>query len=139
MAFALKCLQVIHIIGWQVMVDIFFVDWERSPDSGTSSSRVESVVQAGKRKVDPISIWRTNLIANKWNDIQTERSINPYFQLLFVMLLLEVVGLKNMTGFDSNVGLNIDNSEYRSDPTIFFRFPVGVFVYVIVGEYAYNY
>lgn len=37
-----------------------------------------------------VSAWRTFLIANEWNEIQTHRKVHPSLQLFAVLLVLEV-------------------------------------------------
>lgn len=37
-----------------------------------------------------VSAWRTFLIANEWNELQTRRKVNPSLQLFATLLLLEV-------------------------------------------------
>ncbi|XP_039264692.2 meckelin-like [Styela clava] len=120
-AFACKFLQVFVMIFQQSSVDIFLIDWERprakSADDGSNK----------------VSIWRTYFIANEWNEIQTFRKINTSFQLLCVLLFLEVVGFKNLATLDSSNGLNPPSNGYEAPTSNLLRFAVGGLVYVIVA------
>uniref|UniRef100_A0A9L0RLJ7 Transmembrane protein 67 n=1 Tax=Equus caballus TaxID=9796 RepID=A0A9L0RLJ7_HORSE len=87
-AFALKALQFLHKLISQITIDIFFIDWERP--KGKVLKAVEG--EGGVRSATvPVSIWRTYFVANEWNEIQTVRKINPLFQVLTVLFLLEIV------------------------------------------------
>ncbi|XP_060249494.1 meckelin isoform X5 [Ovis aries] len=86
--FALKALQFLHKLISQITIDIFFIDWERP--KGKVLKAVEG--EGGVRSATvPVSIWRTYFVANEWNEIQTVRKINPLFQVLTVLFLLEIV------------------------------------------------
>ena len=37
-----------------------------------------------------VSVWRTYLVANEWNELQTRRKINPALQAMIVILILKV-------------------------------------------------
>ena len=36
-----------------------------------------------------VSVWRTYLVANEWNELQTRRKINPALQAVLVILILK--------------------------------------------------
>ncbi|XP_072136034.1 meckelin-like isoform X4 [Mobula birostris] len=99
-AFALKALQLIHILMIQMTVSIFLIDWEK-PKGRQLPTSAES-----KPSPSSVSIWRTYFIANEWNEIQTKRKTNPILQLVLVLLLLEVIGLKNIARRDLNLNLH---------------------------------
>lgn len=67
-AFALKSLQVLHMIICQITVDIFLIDWER-PKS-------QHQVKTGGTTEQPVSVWRTYFVANEWNELQVCTVIN---------------------------------------------------------------
>ncbi|XP_072426341.1 meckelin [Chiloscyllium punctatum] len=96
-AFALKFIQLLHQLGIQLTMDIFFIDWERP-----KGKIVKSVAGGGDIKTAPapVSIWRTYFVANEWNNIQTIRKTNPIFQLITVIFFLKVVGFENLTSMD---------------------------------------
>jgi hypothetical protein len=55
-------------------VDIFFLDWEKP--------RRILAKGGGREEPGPISAWRTLLVANEWNELQTLRFTCPAFTLL---------------------------------------------------------
>lgn len=123
LAFALKVLELLHLLVTQLTANIFLIDWERPKDKSTSNSQ-------GKSNV---SIWRTVLVANEWNEIQTCRKQSPMFQLFMVLLLLEVVGLKNITAKDLNLDLNPAAGSYQAPWSIILRFGIAASMWLAVG------
>ena len=113
-----QALQFLHKLISQITIDIFFIDWERPKGKvlkaveGNESNHLYQVSfstivkqrrwnvllilspqpgEGGVRSATvPVSIWRTYFVANEWNEIQTVRKINPLFQVLTVLFLLEV-------------------------------------------------
>ena len=114
----------------QVSVDIFFVDWERP------RGKVSSTGDAGGQKgsESPVSIWRTYFVANEWNEIQTTRKTNPFFQIFCTLFFLNVVGIENVTTSDPNSDLSRDANKYYAPDSRIFRFGVATMVYVLVGK-----
>ncbi|XP_063221567.1 meckelin isoform X2 [Bacillus rossius redtenbacheri] len=115
-AFVLKAVAVAHLVWRQVTVDIFLLDWER-PRAGGS-----------------VSVWRTCLVANEWNEIQTSRRVSPALQLLCTVFLLEVVGLKFWATPDPELHLSPPAHVQQNMPTLSVtcRFAVGILVYLFV-------
>ncbi len=134
-AFALKIIQIIHVIGVQCSVDLFFLDWEKShtdPDSATQPTDQIAGQTQHKKQEAKVSIWRTIMLANEWNELQTVRRINPVFQLLTLSLLLQAVGLENWARFDTSVSIAMNDS--RGEYSKVFRFFVGAATYILIGE-----
>ncbi|XP_053557068.1 meckelin [Bombina bombina] len=121
-AFALKTLELLHLFVTQLSLSIFFIDWEKPKDKISSSQ--------GKPNV---SFWRTILVANEWNEIQTHRKLSPLFQIFIVLLLLEVVGLKNITARDLNLDLNPATGTYLASWSIILRFGISACMWLAVG------
>ncbi|VDN24316.1 unnamed protein product [Dibothriocephalus latus] len=67
-ATVLKFIDLVHIFAMQCTLDIYLIDWERPR----------------------VPIWRTVLVANEWNEIQTCRKTNPTFTIFVAMLILGV-------------------------------------------------
>ncbi|XP_007900910.1 meckelin [Callorhinchus milii] len=129
-AFGLKMLQLLHKILNQLTIDIFFIDWERP------KGKILKSVQGGgdiKTAPTPVSIWRTYLIANEWNCIQTVRKHNPIFQVFAVLFVLEILGFGNLTSMDSDSSLNRTavNIVVPSSPTL--RYGVASSVWLMIG------
>ena len=76
------------MIGKQVSVDIFFIDWER-PRARSSVMQPRSQTLPENTE-QPVSIWRTYFVANEWNEIQAKRRISLTFQLIVTVFLLKV-------------------------------------------------
>lgn len=78
MLILLTSFQIIHIsrmIYKQVNADIFFLDWE--PPASKSGNK------KGK-----VSVWRTILIANEWNELSNTRRTDIRFTLFFMGFFL---------------------------------------------------
>ncbi|XP_044284014.1 meckelin-like [Varanus komodoensis] len=91
------------------------------------------MVPGDQRAPCSASAWRTFLIANEWNEIQTHRKVNPLLQLFAVMLLLEVAGLKNLASRDLNVNLHPGPNAYRASWSPVLRFGIAASVWLAVG------
>uniref|UniRef100_A0A9L0JTG5 Transmembrane protein 67 n=1 Tax=Equus asinus TaxID=9793 RepID=A0A9L0JTG5_EQUAS len=129
-AFALKALQFLHKLISQITIDIFFIDWERP--KGKVLKAVEG--EGGVRSATvPVSIWRTYFVANEWNEIQTVRKINPLFQVLTVLFLLEVVGFKNLALMDSSSSLSRSPSSYVAPYSRILRYAVPSALWLVIG------
>ncbi|KAF5915151.1 hypothetical protein HPG69_011614 [Diceros bicornis minor] len=129
-AFALKALQFLHKLISQITIDIFFIDWERP--KGKVLKAVEG--EGGVRSATvPVSIWRTYFVANEWNEIQTVRKINPLFQVLTVLFLLEVVGFKNLALMDSSSSLSRSPASYIAPYSRILRYAVSTALWLVIG------
>nr|XP_022342617.1 meckelin-like [Crassostrea virginica] len=125
-AFALKCLQVAHMVTSQCTVDIFFIDWEKP--KGTLGIKSD-----GSKKENPVSIWRTYFAANEWNEIQTCRKINHIFQIFAVVFFLNYVGFENTATKDPNGQVVKSTSDYQAPYDPMFRYAIGALVYLLVA------
>lgn len=66
---------VLHALSAAIQsVDIFFLDWEKP--------RRVLAKGGGREEPGPVSAWRTLLVANEWNELQTARFTCPTFTLL---------------------------------------------------------
>ncbi|XP_069758228.1 meckelin-like [Narcine bancroftii] len=126
-AFALKALQLIHILMVQMTVSIFLIDWEK-PKGRPLPKPTEN-----KPSSSSVSIWRTYFIANEWNEIQTKRKINPILQLFLILLLLEVIGLKNIARRDLNLNLHPGSDVSLAPWSPILRYGISVSMWLAVG------
>ncbi|TKC44784.1 hypothetical protein EI555_007727 [Monodon monoceros] len=125
-----KALQFLHKLISQITIDIFFIDWERP--KGKVLKAVEG--EGGVRSATvPVSIWRTYFVANEWNEIQTVRKINPLFQVLTVLFLLEVVGFKNLALMDSSSSLSRSPPSYIAPYSRILRYAVSTALWLVIG------
>ncbi|GCB77610.1 hypothetical protein scyTo_0016717, partial [Scyliorhinus torazame] len=125
-----KFLQLLHKLGIQLTVDIFFIDWERP-----KGKIVKSVAGGGDIKTAPapVSIWRTYFVANEWNNIQTIRKINPIFQIFVVLFFLEVVGFANLTSMSPYSNLKRTAESDVVPPSRILRFGMASGIWLTVG------
>ena len=47
-----------------------------------------------------VSVWRTYLVANEWNELQTRRKTKAGLQLVLIIFLMRVLGLENLSSAD---------------------------------------
>ena len=75
-------------------VDLFLIDWEQ-PKPGivnerNTSGQINPKTGVNSTKDMAVSVWRTYLVANEWNEIQTVRKISHSLQIILVVLVLHV-------------------------------------------------
>ena len=66
-------------------MDIILLDWER-PRPVSSSAKKDDA----SSKEMAVSVWRTYLVANEWNELQTRRKTNLALQIIMVVFVLRV-------------------------------------------------
>ncbi|CAB4058506.1 TMEM67 [Lepeophtheirus salmonis] len=137
--FALKIIDILHLIYQQMMVDIFLVDWEKPHPSSE------------KTKELPVSVWRTYLVANEWNELQTTRKISISLQIFMILIILKVFynlynirnlrllnnksfvfkicGVENVGTSDPQSSFTLSDGEYHSNFSFVCRFALSVSVY----------
>nr|XP_056718184.1 meckelin-like [Euleptes europaea] len=128
-ALGLKTLNLVHVLVTQLTVSIFLIDWEKPREKRTQ----RTPTGGDQRAASSVSAWRTFLIANEWNELQTHRKINPSLQLFATLLLLEVVGLKNLASRDLNVNLHPDSNAYLAPWSPVLRFGIAASVWLAIG------
>jgi meckelin len=113
--FALKLIDVGHLLVSQMSVDIFLLDWERPrPISVTGSGN--SVATATKEMA--VSVWRTYLVANEWNELQTARKINHSLQIVLVIFVLRVThGLTKVSVYYMSLQYRNKSKSQLTSPT----------------------
>ena len=87
--FALKIVDIGHLLFTQMSVDVFLVDWEQPKPGQVGQVPIKSN-QVTSTKDMAVSVWRTYLVANEWNEIQTMRKISHSLQIILVVLVLNV-------------------------------------------------
>ncbi|KAF7669715.1 hypothetical protein LDENG_00147280 [Lucifuga dentata] len=127
-AFALKAIQFLHKLIMQLLVDVFFIDWER-PRSKPS----RTIQTSGELKPSPVSIWRAYFVANEWNEIQTIRKISPTFQIMAVLFLLEVVGFSNLALRDPWPTLKRSPQAYTPSYSLTLRYGLAATLWLCIG------
>ncbi|XP_077167098.1 meckelin-like isoform X2 [Paroedura picta] len=128
-ALVLKTLDLVHMLSTQLTASVFFIDWEKPQEK-----RPQRPPTGGDPRAAPsVSAWRTFLIANEWNELQTHRKVNPSLQLFATLLLLEVVGLKNLASRDLNVNLQPGSNAHLAPGSPILRFGIAASVWLAVG------
>uniref|UniRef100_A0A158R5Z1 Meckelin n=1 Tax=Syphacia muris TaxID=451379 RepID=A0A158R5Z1_9BILA len=131
----LKFVSLVHRSMHLILTKTFFIDWERP-----TVVRNENLLQPPSRdltdnhtKSEPV-IWRTYLVANEWNELQSYRKTNIAFQMLVTVALLEWVGLKQLAlirpGFSLRFVVEDEDGNVENSLT---RFAVNCTVYFLVG------
>jgi len=123
--FVLKAVDVLHLVFSQVTVDIFLLDWER-PHAVNTASETSTKEMA-------VSVWRTYLVANEWNELQTRRKTSLAAQIVVVVILLQVCGLENLATADPQTATSLDDGHYHSPFSFVCRFALGSCVYLAVA------
>ena len=84
----------------QVSADIFLLDWERpKPTTGRAANKGDEEGSSSSN----VSVWRTYLIANEWNELQCLRKTSLTIQIVSVVFILNVCGVEHLaTGPDAN-------------------------------------
>ncbi|OAF71066.1 Meckelin [Intoshia linei] len=95
-AVVFRIISTIHLIGRQISVDIFLIDWERS--HGNSD----------QKNTSDVSAWRTYFVANEWNEIQTYRKCPHAIRLFFIMFLLYVTNFDTFAAWQATGGEILD-------------------------------
>lgn len=81
LTFVFQLLIVAHHIYEQTQMQLFFIDWEK-PRSKIMDA------DSAKAKNAPVSVWRTILVANEWNELQTIRRTSFRFTLIALLFFL---------------------------------------------------
>ena len=61
--------------------DIFLLDWERPKPKGGGGHQATAAA-ADDGASSSVSVWRTYLVANEWNELQSVRKINLTLQVI---------------------------------------------------------
>ncbi len=95
--FAPQIVDIAHLLVSQMSTDTFLVDWERPrpvvPPPKPESARAENPTTDDARKGSKetaVSVWRTYLVANEWNEVQVRRKTMLALQIFLVVFLLRV-------------------------------------------------
>ncbi|XP_046393183.1 meckelin [Ischnura elegans] len=138
-SFSLKCIEILHMLGIQGSMDIFFLDWERPRPMGTSFLKEsnfgkKSFIGGGDAGLtsQPVSAWRMCFIANEWNELQAKRRTSTLFQIVGVLFLLKVVGFEHWALPHPDLKINPDNMLSASSASLIFHVAVGIIIYFIV-------
>ena len=120
-AFVLKTINIGYLLYSQISVDVFLLDWERPP---LISSKEK---EAGE---PPISVWRTYLVANEWNELQIRRKTRIGLQLVMVVFIMKILGVENLCSADPHNLLKVEEGKYMATPSYVCRLGLGVAIWL---------
>ena len=120
-AFVLKLLNIGFLIYSQISVDVFLLDWERPP---LISSKAKEAGEA------PISVWRTYLVANEWNELQIRRKTRIGLQLVLVVFVMKILGVENLCSADPHNQLWPEEGKYMAGHSYVCRLALGVAIWL---------
>jgi meckelin len=101
---------VFRFIYKQANADVFFLDWE--PSSSRNAAKKTGGGRDGK-----VSVWRTILVANEWNELSVKRRTDIRFTLLFMTFFLLGLHLENNATQQPNL-----NDKSDGDLNVILRF-----------------
>jgi meckelin len=117
--FVASLMHILHVVFRQCRADIFLMDWEKSRGrlQGKGAEQGEAV---------SVTIWRTVLCANEFNEIQTYRHVALDFTLLAVLFFLSGLDLAAYSASQPNG---------RNDRTTHFvlRFAISSFFWLVIA------
>ncbi|CAD8175227.1 unnamed protein product [Paramecium pentaurelia] len=133
--FALRLIQTLVIIYAQSSINIYFIDWETTeihrPIEKRRQEELEEnevLVTANKIK-SKVSVWRTLLVANEFNELSTVRTVSVEWTLIILGFVL--IGLGFQKRFIESPDL-IETQPYVPENPILKYFLVQ-FVYLMIG------
>ena len=85
-----QVVRIIEIIIRQTSVDIFFIDWEKS----RGKININESDGGHKPTWTPVSVWRTILAVNEWNDLQVTRGTSLEMTIIIMLFLLDGLSWK---------------------------------------------
>lgn len=130
-----NCLWVFHFIWMgnviyrQSTVDIFFIDWETP--SGRKGTKKDPSAAGGE-----VSVWRTLLCANEWNEMQCYRRQALGFNLFWVAFFLVALGLQYNATPQPSLG---DLTEDTLNPVLRFANAVWWWVLMAFVQWLWNF
>ncbi|EFJ50232.1 hypothetical protein VOLCADRAFT_116951, partial [Volvox carteri f. nagariensis] len=125
-----QSLGLLWMLWQQMRTDVFFIDWEK-PRKILSK-------EGTREEPGAVSCWRTLMVANEFNELQTVRVTYPPFTLLMVVMILE--GANVIAAAD----VTPDASDYQHyfgvTTSIILRFGVESFFFLVLflGQYIFK-
>ncbi|KAI1718517.1 meckelin (Transmembrane protein 67) domain-containing protein [Ditylenchus destructor] len=151
-ATALKLVVLIHNCVDLALVETFFIDWERprvsversrdptfntgtqldiQPSNPSFDGSTSAITQSKGRKEPPVVIWRTYLIANEWNELQSYRKTSITTQTLTLLLLLEFFSFGDYAKIQP--GLDRYNQPAEFSESRMSRFAIDISFYALIA------
>jgi meckelin len=114
-------------------VEVFFVDWEKTeiqrPEELDARLRNRNKLMEDVRlNKSKTSVWRTLLIANEFNELQTFRIVSVEWTIFFTGLFL--IGLQWQDLASEQPNMNLDNEVPHQ---YILRYFISTFVYLVIG------
>ncbi|KAJ0406698.1 hypothetical protein ATCC90586_008115 [Pythium insidiosum] len=83
LAFACQLVTVLHRVYQQLRVQLVLLDWEKP-----RATTLDLDAASPQPVAAPVSVWRSILVANEWNELQTRRKTSLEATLLLLLMLL---------------------------------------------------
>ena len=108
-------------------MEVFFVDWEKTEITRPVELKpnTKTLIEKYRSKT---SIWRTLLIANEFNELQTYRIISVQWTLLILGFFLEGLKWKNLAALTPTTSLESTDSQ-----NYVLRYFICSFIYLTIG------
>lgn len=118
-AVSCKVIHVLYVVYMQCHIDLVLIDWE-NPKGGDHSG-------------NQVSLWRTVLIANEYNEIQTLRKVSISVVLLLSLFFYEV----NIFGSPAKElaleNVETDRHDYEGNENAILRFATAALLFNVIG------
>ena len=121
-----KALHVFYIVYQQCRIDIIFLDWE-NPKGGDD---------AGNK----VSMWRTILVANEYNEIQTYRKVPCGLLLMLVLFFYYIPFFSSEAGRElARQNIDSDKHDYMGGENKILRFATAALLFNCLGTVLWLY
>ena len=77
-----------------------------------------------------VSVWRTYLVANEWNELQTRRKTKAGLQLVLIIFLMRVLGLENLCSADPHNRLSPEPGNFMAGHSYICRLALGTAIWL---------
>ncbi|XP_054716868.1 meckelin-like [Uloborus diversus] len=154
LAFAMKTIELIHLLCVQCTINIFFIDWERprvrasttsarnvagpknvaESSMGGEGKKIPGIAKGTPDKINTemagISIWRTYFAANEWTEIQSKRKLSLSVQVFGVLFFLKVLDFEKFASSGPSFDIPSSDVNQLVPYSSCCRFALGASIYI---------
>ena len=143
LAFTGKLIHVLYQLYQQVTQIIFFIDWERPRGKLEKKEKEQHSHNDDEQKkkrptMAPVSIWRSVLVANEWNELANSRLVSTPLIILIVLGLLDGAKWRWMRTAQPDAKELSDDEHIASHFFLSFAITLLVFSGTVVGARLFN-
>jgi meckelin len=117
-----KICYILWQIYRQIQLDILLIDWEKPKDlsstTNLNSNNGTTDLSISQAQCEQATVWRKIFILHKWHDLQSYRSMNIGFLLVFFVFLMKGLSIENLAF--SQPSFTISNSSVILHPILYF-------------------